>query len=232
MVEVADGVKVRAFRDGQCYRIATLPEKRAGSLFTRSIIANQEADMNQTVLDELTALAERHNLDQGWLTEAIASADGVNRTIEEEGLITRDAPEGSEEVPDESEPADDAQPDPEPPVAPVIELDDSIVDVIVERMGSEASTQRDELAQAIDGVMAQLTAVGNQVAGIARRVEALEADEEVRRQLYQEDMPAMPVLRVTHRPSVANDPANEGGSPEPAVPFSEQAEAVTAALNL
>ena len=211
-----NGTPISVYRDGVLQFIATLPEARAASELTATLI--QEAPMKADILKALEGL----ELDETIRKRFADLVDTING--EAAGLKTRAAP----------------APDgnliliPEPTVitaapAPVV-LDEALVGEIVRQMST--SEIMDSLTAAIatlqDAVLAlsggaETAAAEVQVenakteralTAIAERLAALERTDEDKRRDYVADMPATPAVRATFRPRVER--AAPDDRPEPA----------------
>lgn len=209
LVEVG-GIEIPVYRSGIHTEISTLPEEMAAAWFTSTSIIS-EAQMERQMNDvEFGAFVKLFDGDEdkarGWLEENV---DPANRQIEEREMITR-------EVEPEAEPP--AEPETES-IQPVIELDDSALAAIVERMAESEVIA--SLNERIDSLMASVEALAKSAEGLQRsvtaqlktagehkdRLEALERDEADKQDGWIKDLPVrvtMPGQRVTHRPSLAH----------------------------
>jgi hypothetical protein len=231
LVEITDGVSVPVYSAGVLRHISTLPERRAASLFTTATV-KEVMRMRQEIKDALYGLKE-HGLPEDEIEALIAQVDGTNRTVEEDRLINRE--DEAEQEPEvereevESEVGEmleaDAEPEaaeedeePEAEVAqaaPAFELDDEAVSAIaakvVEATGLDTfGTQLDELAALVEGIDRRLNDVTTEAQEAAQttgeRLEALEADEDEKKERWQADLPRRQPVQVSYRPKVDRAP--------------------------
>jgi len=211
-----NGTPISVYRDGVLQFIATLPEARAASELTATLI--QEAPMKADILKALEGL----ELDETIRKRFADLVDTING--EAAGLKTRAAP----------------APDgnliliPEPTVitaapAPVV-LDEALVGEIVRQMSTSeimdslkaAIATLQEAVLALSGgaetaaaeVQVENAKTERALTAIAERLAALERTDEDKRRDYVADLPATPAVRATFRPRVER--AAPDDRPEPA----------------
>ena len=152
---ITAGVTIPVYKAGVLRGIAVLPEGLAASLFTR--LGVEVTRMRKDVESALIALFG----DEGKAKAFIAEVDATNRTIDAEGLITRQVA----------------------PVAPEAEAEESKgepVEGLVERIVNEKLEKLQDAAALIQAA----------VGPIVERLSALEALEAQRQEVYRQDLPA------------------------------------------
>jgi predicted RNA-binding Zn-ribbon protein involved in translation (DUF1610 family) len=231
MAEVAEGVRIPVYNEGKIRFISTLPEAEAASLFTAGEVQQEVGRMLQgKAMDAFVKLFDGDEEEaRSWLD---VNADGLNRAIDEAGMVTRDAeteaePEADQE-PQEQE--RDAEPEPEPEAEPEpqereadpepaeVVLDDAAITAIVDAVLASGTFQMmaerlEALGESVDGAAERSMQAGreleNQIAEVIERVADLERDDEEKQREWQADLPRRRQLRVTHRPREANDPKRQ-----------------------
>ena len=184
---------IPVYRAGILHFVSTVAEKDAAAWFTRGTV-QQEVDR---MLDKrkLGALVELFDGDeeaaQEWLTE---NAEGLNRSIEENGLITRDVVP-TEETPDLS-----------------VELDEAFVKEVVRQMeegdnfallaqrNAELSDHINVLTDQVVAQTEQLTGFVEQLTGFVERIADLEQDEQKKKEAFLGSLPAPRKVRAGFRP--------------------------------
>lgn len=219
LVEVADGVRLPVYTAGVWREISVLPESSAASLFTSF---NAEVSMRQDVKDSLRALLKddealaKCEATADSLNREIKDGDLVTRDAETvaapatEAAPAEAAPAVETKSAEEAKPAEpvvaEAQPDPlaeSKPVEPKSELvlDPATLTEIAKLVAAQMQPPETDITGAmskalksyLDPVVVQLTALGDQVAGLQREVDG-------RAQVRKDDMPARQQTVVTHRP--------------------------------
>lgn len=207
--QVAEGVTVPVYHASTLREISLLPEASAASWFTA--ISAEVTRMRKEELDALKTLFG----DEARALEFAEEVDEKNRTIAEQGLITRGEGAAEPEEPETTEP--DAEPEPETDAEPAAprdyELPEEVLDAVAERVRAaldplmaqvraDLEARCSELAARIDGLPQppDLAPVQETLNEVGRRLEALERDEDEKRREWQADLPAKPAVRVTWRP--------------------------------
>jgi hypothetical protein len=214
MLEVADGIKVPVYTDGEHEEISILPERAACSLFTA---AKGVERMNERIREALVKLTGG---DEAQAAEFAALVDDINRTVADTGMIHRDA---AATVADSvSQPANNTETEPETeertaevdpvaggdagPAEPLqVRLDDAARDAIVSAIMERPEVQNllgmGEKLAAEMRAMAEAGAVAAQQAqALAGRVKELERAQRGEDRLIAADRPRGRALDVTYRP--------------------------------
>jgi hypothetical protein len=192
-----DGISIKVYTDGINTRISLLPEQQAASWFT-TITTRSLDNMEKRQLEALRAAFG----DEEELKKFLASIAGTNERAQ--GLIARalegDAEDTTEEVTEEV--TEEAAP-------PVLEIDDETIGLIaaevVRQLGEGALATVNGAIEKLTKDVGKLTGNVDALAGVQRqisgRVDALEADEDDKRQTWLGDLPAARrTVTVTHRP--------------------------------
>lgn len=205
------GATIRTFLDGVNTRISILFEQDAASWFT-SMRATGDLEMQQRQLDEATRAKLRDlfgNEDEA--EKFLAGVSGVNRAVEDHGLIARSAEaedEGAEDAPAvEPDPALDAE----------LVLDDAAIEqiaaAVVRQLGDGAlKTINDQIAALTADskkLRSEVTAITTTQRSIVERLDAVEAEDEQKQAQWLGDLPRnRRAVKVTHRPRSAEQPAD------------------------
>ncbi len=228
MAEVAEGVTIPVYTAGINRRIAILPEDRAASWFTSA--QTEVTRMRKEVYDALVELLG----DEEKARQFAEQVDTTNRSIEEQGLVTRQGGEGESETPasgTEEREAPAAQG--EPPAQPTVVADDALVAAIVAQLQpllpapvdlsalQAALGQLDERLKALEGG----AAVRSALAPLEARLQALEAPEEDKRKRWQADLgKRAQQITATYRPTQQpKTPPPQQGQGQPQTPESSEA---------
>lgn len=211
MAQITDDIKIPVYRQGINTEISTLPESEAASLFTRTEVTRMSLmDKAGKAWEAWLKLWEDdEEAAQGWLEE---HPEARNRAIETSKLIARDNGEdGSDESEPEPEPDDEGQEaPPAPEESPEFVVDDEVIDQLTQRM-QEAEfvtalvTRLAEAEAAQQKAEGQVNKLEKQLGKFVKRLEALEADDDGKRQRWLDDLPAKtktkrPSTRVVYRP--------------------------------
>jgi hypothetical protein len=211
MTEVTAGIRIPVYHKGINREISVLPESDAASWYTA--IGAEVSRMNERTRKALAELAGESPEMKAKIEAFIATVDTTNVTIEERGLITR------------AETA--ATPDPEPPIAAPVEVEQHAT-TDVEKAAKETAAQkaadRDELtahvvkAAGVEDLAARVTKIEEMLAAMMaeqqkrsvdrateqRNVDVRLAACEVILTQWQQtraaDMPAARTLSATYRP--------------------------------
>ncbi len=92
-VEVARDVAADVYRSGQLVEISLLEERDAASFFTRPTVVKERA-MRASTKDFVKKLFADAGMDEAAADEFVEGADATQRSITEQGLITRESAEG------------------------------------------------------------------------------------------------------------------------------------------
>lgn len=237
------GIKIPVYRSGFLVEVSTLPQDTAANLFTMTMITQEVARMSQKMREALMRL---FGGDEERVEAALAQIDDVNRSIEAEGLITRELDAVTQllqtEIADESARADiiervrqlaertndAARANTAPAGEPVeVEIDETLAAAIAERVpGSESfgavvSGLEAQVAEVSRGLAEQVEQILAGLTALNDRLEALEADDDQRRQRWIADLPATraTAFRAAFRPRSeraqdADAPATDAGAIE------------------
>lgn len=212
LVDIADGVRVPVYTAGINREISVLPEADAASWFTG--IGLEVNRMNASIKKALVDLFG----DEEKAQEFIAGVDETNRSIEEQGLITR-----------QDESAATPDPDGAPAAEPVEVEQHATTDAEKEAKASadaKAQSEADLLAKFMD--KAGIAGLEERLAKLEEAITKLAGKDEERMQERtnidtrlaaveivlgrwqrerEADMPARPTLAATYRPRVENTSA-------------------------
>lgn len=197
------GATIRAFLDGINTRISILFEKDAASWFTS--MRTGDIAMQQRQLDDAqkAKLRQFFGGNEDALGAFLGNIEGITRTVEDAGLITRTNVE-----------VETGEGDPETPAGEIslegaIEIDEETIGLIatevVRQIGDGALKT---VTEAINGLtvtakklQADVTALGSQQRSIAERLTVVEADDETKRSQWIGDLPrSQRTVTVSHRP--------------------------------
>lgn len=204
-IGVTDDLAVAVYRKGINTRITLCEERSAASWFTTVMKGDEE--MNSKQREKLLDLLEG---DENLFSKVMGTVDDVNRTVEEEGLVSRSDesnldPEG--QVVDENAEENTSEEVNE------IEIDDNlvemIVDRVVEKMGDNSSETLEKVQSTLEEISAKLEGSVERQTGIEERLSSLEVSEEDKKKEWTGDLSdKITRSRVTYRPSV-NREVNE-----------------------
>jgi hypothetical protein len=194
MSRVTDDIKIPVYRQGIIKEISTLPENEAASLFTRTEV--NRMSLAGKAREAFIRLFGDEEAMEEWLEQ---NPEARNRAIEAAGLITRD---GEDEASTEATTSNE-----EPEEVPEVVVDEEVLDQLTQRV-KEAEFMAalvERLAnseKALEEAVNQNSKLAKTIADLSKRIEALEVDEEQKRQQWQEDLPARAKqqTRVVYRP--------------------------------
>lgn len=194
LVEIAEDVRVPVYDEGICREISLVPADSAAALFTTTF--NSEVTrMREKVKEALIALFKG---DEEAVEPFVEKTDVTNRAIEDDELIARDADADADtDDTDDQEDDDDME----------LVLDDAALDVIVGKVAEILEPITGQIAD-LQGAVADLgraieTSTDEARAGcdvLNERLEALERDENDKRQEWLQDLPRKRQVAVTYRP--------------------------------
>lgn len=203
LLNVGEGITVPVYKRGRNREISLLPERDAAAWFTRIEVA-QERAMNER---EREALLKLYQGDEDKVEAFLANAQGVDRSIQEQGLITRQKQEGDasegEKEPEGEEGASETL-----PIDGYIELDDEAIGEIVKQtLSSEPFTALADgfatLHAEVESLKSTLETERKRSLEYKTRLEALEQTDEQKRAQWQEDVPRKATRQATYRPREA-----------------------------
>ena len=227
--EIGDSA-VPIWRVGKIKFVSTVPRSIASSLFVTGEVKEAKRMLQKMELEAFVSLFGDENAARSWLE---ANADGINRLIEDEAIITRSVDEVEETVVPEVEAEPEvevarAETAPEPEVD-VVEIGDEVVETIVQRVAeSKAITalfhKLDEQLEAVNQAIAVLGVLTEKERGkLSARLAELEKEDELKFVEMLDDMPRKRQVSVAFRPSQnANDTVEAS--------LADRAESVVAAL--
>lgn len=231
MVEITEGIKLPVYTQGVHREISVLPERSAASLFT--VFQTTEVTMRSETREALKKLLK----DDALVAKIEAEVDQTNRSITDQGLVTRDqaapdaaavAPATEQSVVAETAPAvevatavvpgaeaEEKKPDPVAETKPVeparIVLDPETMAEIAKLVSVPAyEPPALDIAGAMNTALkTYLDPVITQLNALADQVAGLQREVDGKAQVRKEDMPARREVIVTHRPreAQAGDPA-------------------------
>ena len=235
-IKSAEGVEIDTFTEGIHVETSFLLESDACNLFTGTAnLIQKDREMNKKEKQALEKLFGDESED--ILNKFETELDDINRKIDEDGLITREAdksakekkelpgaeksnPETVEDVPqtDATQRKDDAKKI--PPVTDV-EIDDSIIDIIVGRVitelgKTESGVERSKVIEDIQsqfrtledtyneesGVLVkQVSDLTDSIAGLKTSIAAFTKKDDEKKREWLDDVPKPKQVKVTHRPT-------------------------------
>ena len=229
--EIGDSA-VPVWRVGKIKFVSTVPRSIAASLFVTGEVKEAKRMLKEMELDAFVSRFGDEDAARSWLK---TNADGINRLIEDEGVITRavdeeeaQEPEAEVEQEQEVEEVERVETEPEP-VVDVVEIGEEVVNTIVQRVA-----ESDTLGALFNKLEEQLEVVNQAIATLgvitekersklSVRLEELEKDDEVKFVEMLDDMPRKRQVSVAFRPSQnANDTADAS--------LADRAESVVASL--
>lgn len=235
ILKVTEDVGIPVYETGIHIEISTVSEADAAAWFTH-VLNKEVLRMRPNVKEKLLELTDG---DETLVEEFEAKVDSTNREIDERELITR---EGKEDPPvepkvepgDEDEDEDDDTETGEsqdPPVEPKVdqaallpfdvEIDDEAVERIADvAVKSEHITSalkvRDDKIDALQATLDAMSEKLDSLTDLPDRVEALELDEDEKRETWLEDQPnKKETTKVTYRPR--EEKKNGNGKDEPSM---------------
>lgn len=210
-----DGVEYQQFgkleilvaKRGLNTRISVLPESDAASWFTS--VATTRRTMSKIDKNKLAAFRSLFGDEPELFDQMIGDVNNTNELVERMKLVFRSAATTpAAEAPTTETPADTA--------APVvttletatleqeIELDDAAVEAITRTAVAQFDAKLDPIATALTGISSMVERMAGQLGGMAERLQALEADDATKRDLWKQDLPAKlsnsTTRKVTFRP--------------------------------
>lgn len=229
-LKIEPNVQIPVYYDGENTRISMVLEKDAAGLFTRmlNISQKEERSMNKKIE---AALAKLFGDDEDAMQAFVENVDTVNRTVKDEKLIHRakkndpaekddDIEEDAGDGDEEDTEAGDADTDEEETEPQRIVLDEIGMKALVEQVSqskefgdlinpfrqtiSDLQALVNELKTTNDTQTKDITRLKKTNEKLVERVNALSADENQKKQTWQQDLPARKVTQATYRPSLAN----------------------------
>lgn len=205
-------IQIPVYRQGENIRISLVLEKDAACLFTRMVGFNEEKKRTMDPRVE-AALKKLLGDDEEALEKFIESVDTVNQTVKNERLIHRqnNSAEGEETEEDVAEESDEEEQQEEVAQSTLLELDDeSLAHLAQQLTNSEAfaniTQSLDKLAEAVAQLVIDRESDNKEIiqlkkanAKLNKQVQALSADETVKKQTWAQDLPARRTLQVTYR---------------------------------
>jgi hypothetical protein len=209
MEEVAAGVSIPIYTRGVHKEISTLPASQAAHMFT------QIMEVRRMKAEVLEALKRLFGDDEEGLAAFLGRVEGVERTIADDGMITRDGSDVTATLELVAEPQ------------PQLVLDEAAVGAIVTALTEAEPFQL--LTRGLQEAREALAPLGDRLTALETRLGVLEAGAEVARAQYAQDLPGRPPL-VTYRP---RDPRPQPEvEAEPIVPASYATKAASARVGL
>jgi cation transport regulator ChaB len=226
MEEIAKDVKVPVYTDGSFVEISILPEESACALFTTLRSTKEVKRMsNPKVVEAVNKLAGG---DEELANEFLSTVDEVNRKVEDEKLIHRDA-----------EPTPEPEPDPAPATesVPVLELDEAAINKVAEAMTLTPAfvTMQETMAEMQKQLQSMTTDLSNMHGVVIKatkevdaKLEQFKAEEQTEQRERFNDSSAhmLQKHRVTFRPT---KPLTEEQATKPS--FADIAAATTANIS-
>jgi len=228
-ITVSEGVTLDAYTDGEYEEISILPEQDACALLTAMISQRKvESAMDARVKDALSKLADG---DEELLDKLIERSDSANAKIQNEGLLHQSSSGSKPEIvapvvtiTQESEsssveePSQDSEPAQTSDQTREVEIDDSLVDTIVERLVNDPriSQSIEDLRTSYDSLNQSLldfqTAISERIDQLSltltstdQRIKVLEKPvEEIKKEVVQNLSRGQTRTRVVVRPSEQN----------------------------
>jgi arsenate reductase-like glutaredoxin family protein len=210
LLKVNDGVSIPVYRTGVFKDISMLPENEAANLFTIVYSMEVKRMLKGKIRDAFVKLfGDNEDEANKWLNENV---EELNRSIQDDGLITRTA---------KDKPVEEVG----KPISTDIELNEAAVNAIVTRvMESETIAPVIEVAMqheiivklraAVDGLIAKTTELEQKLNDAQAHIANLEQTDNDKKRQWLEDAPAKSVAKVTYKPRQVQTengvvPANE-----------------------
>lgn len=227
MVRVDGDVTIPTYNAGILREISILPETDAASWFTDATMKGVQRMLNERVKAALVTLFG----DEERANQEIERLESLERKIEDDKLIARDAGESEADADatteSDAETEEQASEEDNGATTPdTFELTEEAAEALAGRMAGHLQQagvlyKREEVIEAARGAMAEtlgtvndaLNALTANVNKLTDRLAALEATDEQKRQQWQADLPRGQRTVVTYRPKEANgDSAGEPAS--------------------
>lgn len=236
LMEVANGVNIPVYTAGVNRATSILPEDKAASMFTQGSIYRGVSRMRKDIKDDVQKIL---NGDEEAINELESKIDGVNRTIENEGIISRatdeetvDETEVEETEEETEEEVDNENVDEEETEEVVSEdnlevedelvIDDSVIAQVISGIleseqfadvfgdNSPVNEIRQMLTELTNRVNESNDTTSRAIKNLGLRLESLEAPEQERQKEWSAQLPAQYKRKVVYRPSIARGENKDG----------------------
>lgn len=210
LLQVTPKVSIPVYRQGEFREISVLPENEAANLFTTIYSMEVKRMLKGKIRDAFVKLfGDNEDEANKWLNENV---EELNRSIQDEKLITRVAEDKPVEEVAKPQPTD-------------IELDEAAVEAIVARVVSsetiapviEVAMQHEiivKLRAAVDELTAKTTELEQKLNEAQAHIANLEQTDNDKKRQWLEDAPKSTTAKVTYKPRQVQTengvvPANE-----------------------
>lgn len=230
MEQIADGISVPMYTDGELEEISILAEKDANCLFTALHSKRKVNQMRDELISQIKILTGG---DEQLANELIKKVDESNGQIVANGLITRQA-QSEEVVSEDTEKSESEEPileqepesseelSTEPSGVPELEIDEEVINSIVAQMienpkvketFDEVSKLREAFTLLSESVSSFTTLMNTELSSlkadsrkegdlISERLNKLELEEESKREEWMNDMPKNSKTVIKYRPRI------------------------------
>lgn len=223
MVEVARGIQIPVYTDGENEWISLLPQNEACHLMTAVVTQRSTQEIDDMDKKKREALLKLIDGDEALLADIESRISGVERSITEGNLVSREAE--STDAPATDAPA--AEGETEQPQAEAeieiedteIELDDEAISMIATAAaGSPAfaamlapiNEALAQISQTLGGLTPRLDAIESRSTDVTKRLQLLERGDEDKQREWQGDLPSgRSRTKVSYRPRVARGATDE-----------------------
>ncbi len=220
-----DGVEYQQFgkleilvaKRGLNTRISVLPESDAASWFTS--VATTRRTMSKIDKNKLAAFRSLFGDEPELFDQMIGDVDNTNELVERMKLVFRSAATTpAAEAPTTDTPADTETPatlTTEVSLEQEIELDDAAVEAITRTAVAQFDAKLDPIATALTSISSMVERMAGQLGGMAERLQALEADDATKRDLWKQDLPAK-IVNGANKRTMTYRPREQRGDDTPA----------------
>lgn len=224
MVEVARGIQIPVYTDGENEWISLLPQNDACHLMTAVVTQRSSQEIDNMDKRKREALLKLIDGDEELLADIESRIDTVGRSITEDGLVSREAEETTEDAPaTEDAPEGEIE---QPQAEGEIEVEDTEIELDDEAIGMIAAAAAqspafasmlapitealEQITQTLGALTPRLDAIESRSTDVTSRLQLLERDDEEKRREWQGDLPSgRSRTKVSYRPRVARGVADE-----------------------
>lgn len=230
MEQIAEGISVPMYTDGEFEEISILAEEHANCLFTSLYSNRKVTHMRDDLIEQISKLTGGN---EELTSKIVSTVDSVNDTIKAEGLITREAPkvdpvtpnpEGSVETPAESTES-----------VKTVEVDEGLVNDIVKQLVSHPSIAEalkpiatlaqslEETKKSIETRLTSLEAQENEIKNsVEGRLQKLELDDQSKQEDWEKNLPRNVPTKVVYRAKGSSVPQTQSESSTSAAEIAAQ----------
>lgn len=197
-------------------RISVLPESDAASWYTS--LGFKRRTMS-TLQNGINAAVRTLARDNGFPEEFLDDVTKMDEFVRKMGHLFRSAATTpAAEAPTTDTPAPTETPatlTTEVSLEQEIELDDAAVEAITRTAVAQFDAKLDPIAQALTSISSMVERMAGQLGGMAERLQALEADDATKRDLWKQDLPAK-IVNGANKRTMTYRPREQRGDDTPA----------------